>query len=53
MTKIDINGFENVVNIESIERINSIGEQTDYNSGFVLPTTIDKKIQVKLKKMTR
>jgi galactokinase len=43
-------GSENVVNIESIERINSIGDQTDYNNGLVFPTTIDKKNQFKLKK---
>ena len=31
-------------------RINIIGEHTDYNNGFVLPTAIDKKIQFKFKK---
>ena len=33
--------------IESPGRINIIGEHTDYNNGFVLPTAIDKKIQFK------
>ena len=33
-------------------RINIIGEHTDYNNGFVLPTAIDKKIQFKFKKNT-
>lgn len=32
--------------IESPGRINLIGEHTDYNNGFVLPTAIDKKIQL-------
>ena len=32
------------VKVESPGRINIIGEHTDYNMGFVLPTAIDKKI---------
>jgi len=36
--------------INSPGRINLIGEHTDYNNGFVLPTAIDKKIQFKFKK---
>ncbi len=36
--------------IDSPGRINIIGEHTDYNNGFVLPTAIDKKIRFKLKK---
>lgn len=36
--------------IDSPGRINIIGEHTDYNNGFVLPTAIDKKIQFKFRK---
>ncbi|MDY7396955.1 galactokinase [Aureibaculum sp. 2210JD6-5] len=36
--------------IDSPGRINIIGEHTDYNNGFVLPTAIDKKIEFKFKK---
>lgn len=32
------------IRVESPGRINLIGEHTDYNRGFVLPTAIDKKI---------
>ena len=38
------------VNIESPGRINLIGEHTDYNNGFVMPTAIDKKIYFQLRK---
>ena len=38
------------LSIESPGRINIIGEHTDYNNGFVLPTAIDKKIQFKFNK---
>ena len=38
------------VKVESPGRINIIGEHTDYNMGFVLPTAIDKKILFGLKK---
>ena len=30
-------------------RVNLIGEHTDYNNGFVLPTLIEQKIEVSLK----
>ena len=50
MKEIDFIGSENVVIIESPGRINIIGEHTDYNNGFVLPTAIDKKIRFKFKK---
>jgi len=50
MKEFDFIGSENVVNIESPGRINIIGEHTDYNNGFVLPTAIDKKIRFKFKK---
>lgn len=42
--------FDSELIIESPGRINFIGEHTDYNMGFVLPTAIDKKITFKLKK---
>lgn len=38
------------VTVASPGRINLIGEHVDYNDGFVLPTAIDKKIYLKLKK---
>lgn len=40
--------FKADVEIESPGRINLIGEHTDYNNGFVMPTAIDKKIYFKL-----
>ncbi len=45
--------FENEIydlEIDSPGRINIIGEHTDYNNGFVLPTAIDKKIRFKFRK---
>ncbi len=42
--------FDAQLTIESPGRINFIGEHTDYNNGFVLPTAIDKKITFKFKK---
>jgi galactokinase len=36
--------------VESPGRINLIGEHTDYNLGYVLPTAIEKKITFKFKK---
>ncbi|PID68571.1 MAG: galactokinase [Flavobacteriales bacterium] len=36
--------------INSPGRINIIGEHTDYNNGFVMPTAIDKKIRFKFRK---
>ena len=40
--------FELIIN--SPGRINIIGEHTDYNNCFVLPTAIEKKIRCMLKK---
>lgn len=40
--------FPGQVEIESPGRINLIGEHTDYNNGFVMPTAINKKIYFKL-----
>lgn len=45
-----MNTFDPDLIIESPGRINLIGEHTDYNMGFVLPTAIDKKITFKFKK---
>ena len=45
-----MNSFEPELVIESPGRINLIGEHTDYNMGFVLPTAIDKKITFKFRK---
>lgn len=42
--------FNAEVTVESPGRINLIGEHTDYNEGFVLPTAIDKKIYLKFQK---
>ncbi|MDR9457749.1 MAG: galactokinase [Salegentibacter sp.] len=42
--------FSGQIEIESPGRINLIGEHTDYNNGFVMPTAIDKKIYFKLRK---
>ncbi len=39
-----------VVFVESPGRINLIGEHTDYNHGFVMPTAIDKKIYFEIRK---
>jgi galactokinase len=46
----DLSQGEYEVIIDSPGRINIIGEHTDYNNGFVLPTAIDKKIRFKFKK---
>lgn len=43
-------GFTAEVKVESPGRINLIGEHTDYNMGFVMPTAIDKKIFFDLRK---
>ena len=48
--KTDFTKYDLIV--DSPGRINIIGEHTDYNNGFVLPTAIDKKIRFKLKKNT-
>ena len=42
--------FEPQLTVESPGRINLIGEHTDYNFGYVLPTAIEKKIVFKLQK---
>ena len=50
MKNIDLihSDFDLIVN--SPGRINIIGEHTDYNNGFVLPTAIDKKIRCLFRK---
>ena len=45
-----MNSFDPDLVIESPGRINLIGEHTDYNMGYVLPTAIDKKITFRFKK---
>ncbi len=44
-----ITDFKAKVVINSPGRVNLIGEHTDYNNGFVMPTAIDKKITFYLK----
>ncbi len=39
-----VSNFKEELKVVSPGRINFIGEHTDYNNGFVLPTAIDKKI---------
>jgi len=46
---IFLEGFDKALKIHSPGRINFIGEHTDYNNGFVMPTAIDKKIIFLLK----
>ena len=46
-----IEDFNPEIIVESPGRINLIGEHTDYNLGLVLPTAIDKKITLKLRKV--
>lgn len=50
MKEIDFTDNNCDLIIDSPGRINIIGEHTDYNNGFVLPTAIDKKIQFKFRK---
>lgn len=45
-----LENFTPELTIESPGRINIIGEHTDYNMGFVLPTAIEKKITFKFQK---
>ena len=47
---MNINKVKYDLVIDSPGRINIIGEHTDYNNGFVLPTAIDKKIRFSFKK---
>ncbi|MBZ9730370.1 galactokinase [Salegentibacter sp. JZCK2] len=42
--------FKAEVKVASPGRINLIGEHTDYNQGFVMPSAIDKKIHFKFRK---
>ncbi|MDT0688202.1 galactokinase [Salegentibacter sp. F188] len=42
--------FNSEVKVASPGRINLIGEHTDYNNGFVMPTAIDKKIYFDFRK---
>ncbi|NJX17236.1 galactokinase family protein, partial [Tamlana crocina] len=45
-----IENFSSEIQVASPGRINLIGEHTDYNQGFVLPTAIDRKIYFELRK---
>lgn len=46
----DFNEFTAEVKVASPGRINLIGEHTDYNRGFVMPSAIDKKIYFQFRK---
>ncbi|PRX43180.1 galactokinase [Salegentibacter salegens] len=46
----DFKVFKSEVKVASPGRINLIGEHTDYNQGFVMPSAIDKKIYFKFRK---
>lgn len=50
MKEVEFNPNQWDLIIDSPGRINIIGEHTDYNNGFVLPTAIDKKIKFKFNK---
>ncbi|SNR76743.1 galactokinase [Lutibacter flavus] len=50
MSELKGNSIKYDLIIDSPGRINIIGEHTDYNNGFVLPTAIDKKIEFKFRK---
>lgn len=45
-----LNSFDSELKIMSPGRINFIGEHTDYNNGYVLPTAIDKAIFLSFRK---
>jgi len=49
-TPEDFKNFKAEIKVASPGRINLIGEHTDYNQGFVMPTAIDKKIHFKFRK---
>ena len=40
--------MRNKIIVEASGRINLIGEHVDYNGGFVLPASIDKKIIIEI-----
>ena len=42
--------FEAELKVDSPGRINLIGEHTDYNKGFVMPTAIDRKISLQFRR---
>lgn len=46
----ELENFKASLNVNSPGRINLIGEHTDYNEGFVLPSAIDKKISFSFRK---
>jgi len=46
----ELYGTEPTLVSKSPGRINIIGEHTDYNEGFVLPTAIDKAVYVALRR---
>lgn len=46
----EFENFKASLNVYSPGRINLIGEHTDYNEGFVLPSAIDKKINFHFRK---
>ncbi|WP_299434662.1 galactokinase [uncultured Aquimarina sp.] len=50
INKSFVKGFKSELVVHSPGRINFIGEHTDYNNGFVMPTAIDKKIIFSLQK---
>ena len=50
LNKNYFDNFKTELTVFSPGRINFIGEHTDYNNGFVLPTAIDKKIFFSFKK---
>jgi galactokinase len=49
----DFKSFKAEIKVTSPGRINLIGEHTDYNQGFVMPSAIDKKIYFEFRKNER
>lgn len=45
---IDVFGFEPLVEADAPGRVNLLGEHTDYNDGFVLPTAITQRTRVQI-----